>query len=125
MSTTTNRLTGAAGALALALGTLALAPIPAAAGDTEAMIAAGKKISMDRKQGNCIACHHMEGGVAAGTIGPPLVAMKARFPDKEKLRAQIWDATVANPESPMPPFGSHQILSDKQIDQVLEFIWTL
>jgi sulfur-oxidizing protein SoxX len=81
-------------------------------------------LAVDRAKGNCLACHHIDGGEAPGTIGPPLIAMSVRYADKDKLRAQIWDATVANPESAMPPFGSHQILSDEEIDQLVEFIWT-
>jgi sulfur-oxidizing protein SoxX len=51
--------------------------------------------------------------------------MKARFPDKAKLRAQIYDATKNNPNSIMPPFGRHEILSDKEIDAVTEWVYTL
>jgi sulfur-oxidizing protein SoxX len=51
--------------------------------------------------------------------------MKARFPDKSKLRAQIWDATKMNPNTIMPPFGKNGILTDEQIDKVVEFIYTL
>jgi sulfur-oxidizing protein SoxX len=51
--------------------------------------------------------------------------MKARFPEKAKLRAQIWDATKANPNSMMPPFGKHEVLSDKEIDAITEWVWTL
>jgi sulfur-oxidizing protein SoxX len=51
--------------------------------------------------------------------------MKARFPDKAVLRAQIWDATKANPNSAMPPFGRNMILSDKEIDLIVEYIYTL
>ena len=120
------RLLGATGALAIALSVLAMAPVPASAGEQNPKTAEqGKKLAFDRKKGNCLACHHIDGGTAAGNIGPPLIAMQVRFPDKEKLRAQIWDATVANPESAMPPFGSHQILSDKEMDTLVEFIWTL
>ena len=85
----------------------------------------GKAISFDRKKGNCLACHQIEGGELPGNIGPPLVAMKARFPDKAKLRAQIWDPTKANPNSVMPPFGRLQVLSEGEIDKVVEFIYTL
>jgi hypothetical protein len=35
--------------------------------------------------------------------------MKARFPNRAVLRAQIWDATVKNPNSLMPPMGKHKI----------------
>jgi sulfur-oxidizing protein SoxX len=60
-----------------------------------------------------------------GNIAPPLLAMKSRYPDKAKLRAQIWDATKINFDSAMPPFGKHGILSESEIDKVVEYIWTL
>jgi len=85
----------------------------------------GKAIAFDRAQGNCLACHTIVGGEAPGTIGPPLVAMQTRYPDKAKLRAQIWDATVANPNTAMPPFGRNEILTEAEIDKVVEFIWSL
>jgi len=85
----------------------------------------GQKVAFDRKKGNCLACHAIEGGALPGNIGPPLVAMKARFPDKAALRAQIWDATKANPNTVMPPFGRNKILSDKEIDLIVEYIYTL
>ncbi len=88
-------------------------------------IAMGKKVAFDRKKGNCLACHMIAGGSLPGNIGPPLVAMKARFPDKADLRAQIWDSTVANPNTIMPPFGKHRILNDKEVDLVTEFIYSL
>jgi len=125
MTNTTNRLLAAAGTLAVALGTLAIAPTVSADGHTAKIIEEGKKIAFDRRKGNCLACHHIDGGQAGGSIGPPLIAMSVRYPDKEKLRAQIWDATIANPESSMPPFGSHQIVSDAEIDKIVEFIWSL
>jgi sulfur-oxidizing protein SoxX len=98
--------------------------VPVSAADAS-VIEEGKKIAFDRKKGNCLACHQIEGGDLPGNIGPPLVAMKARFPDKAKLRAQIWDATKANPNSIMPPFGRHKIVSDTEIDKIVEFVYTL
>ena len=85
----------------------------------------GKKVAFDRKKGNCLACHMIPGGDLPGNIGPPLIAMKARFPDKAVLRAQIWDATVNNPYSIMPPFGKHRVLTEKEVDLVTEFIYNL
>ncbi len=85
----------------------------------------GKSIAFDRKKGNCLACHAIADGESPGNIAPPLVAMKARYPDKEKLKSQIWDATKVNEESPMPPFGAHKILSSAEIDKVVEFVWGL
>jgi sulfur-oxidizing protein SoxX len=51
--------------------------------------------------------------------------MKARFPDKAVLRAQIWDSTKNNPNTMMPPFGRHEILTEAEIDKVVEFIYSL
>ena len=116
-------MTTAIGAFILAvLGGLAYS-LPAVAG--EAAIAKGKELAFDRKKGNCLACHMIADGSLPGNIGPPLIAMKARFPDKAVLRAQIWDATAANPNTIMPPFGKHQILTEKEVDLVTEFIYSL
>ena len=106
------------------LGCLGFAPGIASA-DAAADLAKGKEIAFDRKKGNCLACHQIEGGSLAGNIGPPLVAMKARFPDYDKLRAQIYDARDNNPNTIMIPFGPHEVMSAKEIDLVTAFIHTL
>jgi sulfur-oxidizing protein SoxX len=88
----------------------------------------GKDLAFDRKKGNCLACHAMPtqpDAESAGLYGPPLIAMSARYPDKAKLRAQIWDATVANPSSTMIPFGKHGVLSEQEIDKVTDFVYGL
>lgn len=120
----TARFISTAGVLATMLGAMAATPQLAVAADAQ-VIEQGKKIAFDRKKGNCLACHHIEGGSLAGNIGPALVAMKARFPDKTALRAQIWDATAKNPNTMMPPFGRHEILTEAEIDKVVEFIHSL
>lgn len=87
----------------------------------------GQGIAFDNKKGNCLACHAMPGtkGEMAGSIAPPLIAMKLRFPERSKLRAQVWDATVNNPKTVMPPFGKHKVLTEDEIDKVVDFIYTL
>lgn len=85
----------------------------------------GKELAFDRKKGNCLACHDIAGGKLPGNIGPPLVAMKARFSDFNKLRDQISDARKNNPNTIMIPFGPHAVLSAKEIDLVAKFIHTL
>ncbi|MCF6189226.1 MAG: sulfur oxidation c-type cytochrome SoxX [Cocleimonas sp.] len=85
----------------------------------------GKELAFNKKKGNCLACHLIAGGDQAGNIAPPLIAMKARFPDKAVLRAQIADPHAKNPDSMMPPFQSHGILSDKEIGLILDFVYTL
>ncbi len=84
----------------------------------------GGCVVLDRKKGNCMACHAIA-GTTHGNIAPPLVQMQQRFPDKAKLRTQIEDARKLNPRSVMPPFGPHEILTQDEIDKVVEFVLTL
>lgn len=85
----------------------------------------GKALAFERRKGNCLACHVIEGGELAGNYGPPLLLMKVRFPDREVLRAQIWDASIRMPSTRMPPFGRHRILTEDEIDLVVDFVLTL
>ena len=110
-------------ALVALMGTLLLGSIaPASAEEAKTVAEKGKEVAFDRKKGNCLACHAMDDGSLPGNIGPPLVSMKLRFPDKDVLRAQIWDATVRNPNSIMPPFGRHQMLSEEEVDWITEYV---
>lgn len=96
-----------------------------AAGTNQSNLEKGKEIAFSRKKGNCLACHAIKGGNLPGNIAPPLVAMQQRFPDRAKLRAQIYDSTAANPNSIMPPFGRHKVMSDSEIDLVTDYIHSL
>ena len=107
--------------VAMLAGGMGTAPEAIAATEVEE----GKRIAMDRRKGNCMSCHMMDDAALPGNIGPPLIAMKARFPDKAKLRAQIWDSTQFNENSLMPPFGRHEVLTEDEIDKVVEYIHTL
>ncbi|MCB1786835.1 MAG: sulfur oxidation c-type cytochrome SoxX [Gammaproteobacteria bacterium] len=98
--------------------------LPAVASDG-ATLKLGQEVSFDSAKGNCLACHMIPGGESPGNIGPPLIAMKARFPERAVLRAQIWDATVRNPDSIMLPFGKHGVLSNDELDAVVDFLYTL
>ena len=88
----------------------------------------GKDIAYNRSKGNCLACHGfptLPDAEQTGNSGPPLIAMQARFPDKAVLRAKVWDATASNATSMMPPFGRHQLLTEQEIDKVIDFIYGL
>ena len=87
--------------------------------------APGKALVMEKSKGNCLACHTIADGLQPGNIGPPLIAMQARFPDTEILFRKIWDATQYNPETRMPPFGRHGILSREEIELIIEYLYTL
>ncbi len=119
------KLITAASAVASLLGALALSPQLAVAAEGASPLEEGQALAFDRKKGNCLACHLIEGGNMPGNIGPPLVAMKARFPDRAVLRAQIWDATKANPDTIMPPFGRHEILTEGELEKVVDYIHSL
>jgi L-cysteine S-thiosulfotransferase len=91
-------------------------------------VKAGARIAHEVTKGNCLACHAMPADVAAVTsanIGPPLAAMKARFPDRDKLRAQLWDAGAANADTVMPPFGKNRVLTGEEIDLIIDYLYTL
>lgn len=86
---------------------------------------AGKRLAMARDKGNCLACHAIDDGELPGNIGPPLIYMQQRFPDRAVLRAQIWDATARNPDTMMPPFGKHNILTGEEIDLIVDYLLSL
>ncbi len=124
MRSTAYRLLAAA-SISLLLGALDIGTAPSALAQDAAMVAEGKEIAFNRRKGNCLACHLMDDGTLPGNIGPPLIAMQARYPDKAALRAQIYDARVKNPSTIMPPFGPHAIISESEIDKITEYVWTL
>lgn len=102
-------------------------------GTTDALPAAdtglpGGRLARDVNKGNCLACHQIPQdplAITSANIGPPLVAMRSRFPDLAALRHQIWDATQANPDTVMPPYGKHDILSTNEIEQIVEYLYAL
>lgn len=83
----------------------------------------GKELAFDTQKGNCLACHLIPGGESPGNIGPPLVGMKARFPDREALKKNIYDQTQFNPRTIMPSFGKYQVLTDEEIGKIIDFLY--
>lgn len=89
---------------------------------------AGRMLAHDFEKGNCLACHAAPTDPTAITkanIGPPLIGMRERFKERAALRQQIWDAAVRNPDTIMPPFGRHLILSDDEIELIIDYVYTL
>jgi L-cysteine S-thiosulfotransferase len=87
--------------------------------------AAGQALAFDRAKGNCLACHSMKGGDVPSNVGPELSDMKMRFPDRSTLYAIINDEEQRNPETVMPPFGKHLILTRQEINEIIDFLYTL
>jgi sulfur-oxidizing protein SoxX len=88
-------------------------------------IGLGKQLAMSRSKGNCIACHVIDGGALPGNVGPPLMSMRLRFPERAQLSGQIWDPTARNPDTMMPPFGKHLILTREEIEAIVDYLYTL
>jgi sulfur-oxidizing protein SoxX len=85
----------------------------------------GKSLAFTRSKGNCLACHMIKDGNSPGNIAPPLIVMKTRFPDRQKLWDQIWDASKRNPDTSMPLFGKYEILTKDEIEKVVDYIHSL
>jgi len=109
-------------AASLLLAAVTVASFPAGA---QTAAAEGQKLAFDRNKGNCLTCHEIKGGSQAGNIGPALADIKSKYPNRADLVAIVSDETKRNPLTVMPPFGRNHILTDKEIDAVVDFLETL
>ena len=105
--------------LALLAGLAAAVPAHA-----QSAAADGKKLAFDRSKGNCLTCHAIKGGEYPGTIGPELSDIKSKY-KREELFEIVFDETKRNPLSVMPPFGRNRILTEKEINAIVDFLQTL
>jgi sulfur-oxidizing protein SoxX len=111
------------------------APLTGQAGDP----ARGREIAIDRKQGNCLACHVMPIPEQAfhGEVGPDLSKIGGALSEGE-LRLRIVDSKVVNPDTIMPAFYRNDgfervlkkfqgktILSAQQVEDVVAYLMTL
>ena len=108
-------------ALALVIGAF----VSAGSAHAQSAAAEGQKLAFDRSKGNCLTCHAIKGGTLPGSIGPELIDIKSKYPNREDLVAIISDETLRNPLTMMPPFGRNRILTPKEIDAVVDFLQTL
>lgn len=103
--------------------------------------AAGAKVFVDRKLGNCLACHEVSAlkkELFHGNVGPSLDGVADRWKPAE-LRAIVTDAKhVFGPETVMPGFYSlnvginvrkdlvgKTILTAQQVEDVVAYLETL
>ena len=87
-------------------------------------VAEGQKLAFDRGKGNCLVCHVMKGGENPGTLGPELSDIKSKY-KRDELVAIVFDETKRNPQTVMPPFGRNRILTEKEINAIVDFLQTL
>jgi sulfur-oxidizing protein SoxA len=95
------------------------------AGDAEK----GAKLVADRNRGgSCLACHVMgQAGNAdqPGNVGPDLSEIGNAGLSDELLFNFIYDARVYNADTVMPPWGSHGVFTDAEINDMVAFLKTL
>ena len=91
----------------------------------QSAVSEGQKLAFDRSKGNCLTCHEIKGGDLPGTIGPALTDIKSKYPDRKDLVAIVTDETKRNPQTVMPPFGRNRILTEQEINAVVDFLQTL
>lgn len=87
-------------------------------------ITRGGCLAIDRKKGNCQACHFVA-GIPSGNIAPPLVGIAERYKDQTRLRAQIENPAQFNPDTVMPLYGKFGVLTKDEIEKLTEWLLTL
>jgi sulfur-oxidizing protein SoxX len=90
----------------------------------QSAVADGQKLAFDRGKGNCLVCHAIKGGENPGNIGPELSDIKGKY-KRDELYAIVFDETKRNPLTVMPPFGRNRILTEKEINAIVDFLQTL
>ena len=112
-------------AVAIAASLIGLAPRSAWSQAADSSVNQGQALAFDRGKGNCLACHQIAGGDLVGNIGPSLEKMKARYPDRKELYDLIWDETKRNPQTVMPAFGTNHIITEEDVNRVVDFLYSL
>ena len=100
--------------------------------------AKGKKLAINKKKGNCLACHAMPIPEQQfhGEVGPDLSEVGSRLNDAE-LRMRLVNSKVLNPDTIMPAFHKvslnrvlkkfkgKTILKAQEIEDIIAYISTL
>ena len=99
----------------------------------------GRKVAINRKKGNCLACHKMPIPEQQfhGEIGPDLAGVGSRYKEGE-LRLRVVNPKVLNDDTIMPAFyrldGLHEVhknfkgktvLSAQEVEDVVAYLLTL
>jgi len=101
--------------------------------------ARGRKVAINRKLGNCLACHQMpiSEELFHGAVGPDLSAVGSTLSEAE-VRLRVVNPKIVNPDTIMPAFyrteGLHRVikkfqgkpmLSAQQVEDVVAYLMTL
>jgi len=80
-----------------------------------------------RGAANCLACHVVgdRGTNLPGNVGPDLSDVAKRGHSDEYLFNYLYDARVYNPDTVMPPWGTHGVLPEEDIRHIVAYLKTL
>lgn len=99
----------------------------------------GREVAINRKKGNCLACHTMPIPEQSfhGEIGPDLNGVAARY-EVGELRLRLVDPKVVNPDTIMPAYyrnaGFHRVLKNfdgktlltaQEVEDIVAYLQTL
>jgi sulfur-oxidizing protein SoxX len=92
------------------------------------LVKKGEKIFTNKKLGNCVACHAVNGSakvekMGPGSFGPKLQYLSA-WPE-QALYDKIYDPYTTNPISAMPAFGKNGWLDDNEIKALVAYLKTV
>jgi sulfur oxidation c-type cytochrome SoxX len=87
--------------------------------------ARGREIAMSPARGNCVTCHRLPGDDWPGTVGNSLLQYKKYEYTAERIYQQIYDPRVFNPTSVMPPYGSHNLLKEQEIRDLVAYLQSI
>jgi len=90
------------------------------------MIKEGEKIFHNKKMGNCIACHDINGKETdnPGSLGPKLTGLK--YWDEKDIYSIIYEPYATRSKiGAMPSFGKNGYLSEQQIKAVVSYLKTI
>jgi sulfur-oxidizing protein SoxA len=88
----------------------------------------GEKLAFNRARGgSCVACHIMGKTTPAlpGNIGPDLSTIGTWGRTDQWLFDYVYDPRKINPNSVMPPWGTHKLFSVQEIHDIVAFLKTL
>jgi L-cysteine S-thiosulfotransferase len=88
----------------------------------------GLELFIRPDKGYCIACHQVPaqaGPATRSNVGPALTGARMRQLGPAALHELLRDPTRANPDTIMPPFGKHELLDDREIDRIAEYLLAL
>ena len=95
-------------------------------GENAAMVKEGEKLFHTKKQGNCLACHDIDGKAVdnGGSLGPKLVGLG--YWSDEDLYSVIYEPYATRSKiGAMPSFGKNGYLTDHQIKALVAYLKTI